>query len=223
MLEKEKRMVEGYEVIHAIPVGGGEVIFAEKPTADEPFLVCDCSWDNPFSADEYSHGIVSGDFLEAMREFTERVNTRLDTLEAERVRRDLPMETLTASDCIPKGLEMDFEGRVVVIKAECLAPEYRSADHQLALCTGGNGSRFNAIGRAVFCTDLYTGKHAKWERTDIAGVMSTDKLPGWAKEKLADLPPPEKASVTEQLRAGRALADRQEAKPKKNTKTEPEH
>ena len=222
-MDNEKRMIEGYEVKHAVQLGGGEVILAENKTAAEPFMVCDCSWDNPFGVDEYRNGIVSHDFMEVMREFTGRLNTRLEAIEAERTRRGLPQETLTAADCIPKSMETDLAGSIIVIKPDKLSAECRSADYQLALCTGGNGARYNAIGRAVFCTNLYTGKSSRWERVDVAGVISPDKLPDWARDKLAELQKPvEKASVTDQIRAGRDTAEPQATNSRKHNKSGPE-
>lgn len=217
----EKRMIEGYEVKHAVQLGGGEVILAENKAAAEPYLVCDCSWDNPFGVDEYKNGIVSDDFLEVMKEFTTRLTTRVEAVEAERIQRGLPHKPLTAADCIPKSTESHYEGHVVVIKPEKLSAECRSADFQLGLCTGGNGARFNAIGRAVFCTNLYTGKSARRERVDIAGIISPDKLPEWAKEKLDALQKPaEKASVVEAIKVGRDTS--QPKTSKKHNKSGPE-
>jgi hypothetical protein len=150
-------------------------------------MVCECRWDNPLNMNDYYNAAVTGDYLEAMREFTQRINAAVQSLESEREHRALPAQTLTAADCVPGGMDKDMKGKVVVIKPEVLTPEYRTSDHQLGVCWGGNGARPDARGSAVFIQNLYTGKQSRYERRDIAGVMDTDKLPAWAREKLAAL------------------------------------
>jgi hypothetical protein len=94
-------------------------------------------------------------------------------------------------------METDLENKLVVIKPEKLSPEYRSIDHQLAICTGGFGSKPNARGRTVFCTNLYTSKNSQWQRNDIAGTFPEERLPDWARLKLAALrEPSEKEAPT---------------------------
>jgi len=219
----KKRIIEGYEVIHAVQLGGGEVILVEDKTADEPYMVCDNSWDNPLGVDWYTNAIASADFMEIMREFTNRLTARVETIEAERAERGIPLQTLTVEDCYPKGMDTDLTGCVVVIKPEKLAPEYQSIDHQLALCTGGNGARPEARGRAVFCTNLYDGKSSRYNRIDIAGTVSAARLPDWAREKLAALQKPaEKESVIDKIRQSKTEPPQPKPKNNKRGKGGPE-
>jgi hypothetical protein len=216
-------MIEGSEETHAVRLAGGEVILAVNKDADEPFLICDCSRNNILGADIFENGIVSADYLEIMREFTKRLNGRMDSLEAERSARGIPYEILAEADCEP--FEEDITGNVAVIKASSLAPEYRNIDSQLVLVTGGNGAKPEAIGRAVFCKELYSGVSVRWERRDIAGTLPPDRLPEWAKEKLAALQKPaEKESVLEKIRQDRQGKKTNEPKPKnkKQNKSDPE-
>ena len=178
----EKRNIQGYEEMYAVRLAGGEVILAENKSAENRYMVCDCSWDNPLGAAEYSNGVGSADYLEIMKEFTRRLDARIFTLESERSQRGLPLEPLTAADCEPGGMDTGLEGRAVVISAERLAPEYRSADHQLAVVTGGFGASPNSRGRAVYCKNLFDGTDEKWVRGDIAGMVAYEKLPEWARQ-----------------------------------------
>lgn len=52
------------------------------------------------------------------------------------------------------------------------------------LCTGGFGSQPNARGRTCYCISLYDGKQTSYYRSDVLGVIETDRLPQWAKEGL---------------------------------------
>lgn len=68
---------------------------------------------------------------------------------------------------------------------ECiLRPEFRHANHQLMLCTGGFGAQANARGRTCCCISLYDGRKTSFYRTDFLGVMEEKKLPEWAQKGL---------------------------------------
>ncbi|MDR1070811.1 MAG: hypothetical protein LBL37_08540 [Gracilibacteraceae bacterium] len=144
--------------------------------------------DNPF-IEECRAVFETGDYLKAMREFTRRIGVSIDGLELDRVHRGSPLteHPLSAGDCVPGGMAADLTGKVVVIRAEVLAPEYRLRSHQMMLAMRGFGCAPNASGRAVFCTNLYSGEKARWNRSDIAGVIAEDTLPEWARDKLAVL------------------------------------
>jgi hypothetical protein len=223
-MAEEKRMIDTYEVKAALRLAGGEVIIAEDSNNKEaPYIVCDCSWDNPFGADEYRNGSASTDYLEIIREFTDRISARLDALEAERKERGLPAVVMTAADCIPGGMDTGMEGKIIIIKASSLSPEYRSAEHQLAICTGGFGAQPNARGQKVYCKELYSGKESYRNRHSIAGVAAEENLPEWAKEKLAEIrTPQEKESVIAKLREAKETKSEREPKPAKRKKQEPE-
>ena len=220
----EKRNIQGYEELYAVRLAGGEVILAVNNDAAEPYMVCDCRNDNLFRADMFDNGEVSADYLEIMREFTKRLADRTDAVAAERMERGIPFATLTAADCEPKGVDSDLDGRVIVIKVSSFAPEYRSIDSQLALCTGGFGAKPDAIGRAVYCTELYSGKAARWDRSDIAGVLPADRLPDWAHNKFVALQKPaEKESVLEQIKQAKQNKEPpNHPKTKKHDKGRPE-
>jgi hypothetical protein len=99
-------------------------------------------------------------------------------------------------------MDTDLTDKVVIIKPESLSPEYRSLSFQLSLATSGFGCKPDARGRAVYCTELYSGEQSRWDRSDILGVASDDVIPKWAKEKLAVLEckAPQKESVMKQIR-----------------------
>ena len=178
-----KRKISDYEELYAVRLGGGEVILAENPNADARYMVCDCSWDNPFGAEVYTNALGSEDYLEMMKEFTKRLAARVAVLETERETRGIPLQPLTAANCRLAG-ETDLNGRVVVIKLEKLAPEYRTIDYQWALCTGGFGASANSRGRTVYCKNLISGKTEGYTRSDIVGTISTNRLPTWARVNL---------------------------------------
>ena len=60
----------------------------------------------------------------------------------------------------------------------------RHATCQLQLCTSGSGAYPNSRGTACYCTELYSGQRARFERSDILGVIAPEDLPKWAKHYL---------------------------------------
>ena len=217
----KKRNINGYEEMYAVQLGGGEVILAENKTAEARYMVCDCSRDNPLGAEMFQNGVGSADFVEMMKEFTRRIFERVVALEIERETRGIPLQMLTADDCHPAG-RTDLAGCVVVIKPESLAPEYRSIDYQLALCTGGFGASPDSNGRAVYCQNLISGEKERYNRSDIAGTVSEDRLPDWARINLDALrQSASKESVLEKIKQDRQdkqQNEKQEPKSKKHKK-----
>jgi len=183
--QNDKRNIEGYEEKFSIQFASRYVVLAENPTAQEPYLVCNIRWDNPLGFEECYDGAVTNDYVDAMREFAKRLDTLAEALEVQLCESGLPVQTLTAADCLPGGHEVDWEGKVLIIRPEALSPEYRSAEQQLVLCTGGFGADPDASGRAVFVKELYSGKEYRYNRHEVAGLADPSKLPAWAMDKLA--------------------------------------
>jgi hypothetical protein len=181
----QKRLIDGYEEKLSIQLAGRLVIFGENPKSDVPYLVCLSKRDNPLGIEEFYNAAVTDDYLEAMRQFTNELDTLLIGLEDERAAFGTVQPTLTAADCVPKGLDDELAGKLIIIKPDVLSPEYRTADRQLKIVQGGFGARPNARGNAVFCKDLYSGKESRFERYDVLGVADLDRIPEWAKQKLA--------------------------------------
>lgn len=222
-MSDEKRMVDSYEVKTAIHIGGKEIVFAESNADDEPFMVYDCNRNNPFGIDSFDNIAISSDYLEIMTIFLNRLSEQVQRVDAERARRGITNKPLTADDCVNGSRDWNYKNQLVVIKPESLTPSARTADHQLLLATGGNGCNPEARGMAVFCTNLFTGKSARWERYDVAGIIDPAKMPAWAAEKLAALQKPaEKQSVLARLETAKKDAARDVSAPKEHKSKKPE-
>jgi len=120
-------------------------------------------------------------------EFTDRVKGQLEAVKGERNKITVPLLPFTAEQCIPNDYGMSIENKVAVICPESLRPEYLTADKQLVLVTGGFGAHANSRGRAVYTTNLYSGKESRWNREDILGVIKPEHMPDWAKERLKQI------------------------------------
>ena len=183
-MDEEKRLIQGYEVKTAIHISGKEVIFAENPAATEPYMVCNCKWDNPFSVEIFEQAVVGENYLEMMSDFLDRVSHEIQAIAKQREARGVSHVPLTVKDCIENSHRENYIGKLVVIKPENMAPAARTADSQLLLAMSGNGCNPKARGSAVFCKNLFTGKDTRWERHDVAGIIHPDHIPPWAHEKL---------------------------------------
>lgn len=188
-MSKEKpRMVEHWEVKHAVFIGGHEIVFSEdKHDKENTYLVGYCDYDNPFNVGTYSNCIGTADYLEAMSEYTQRLQKQIEMVRQERSERGASDEPLTLDACLSGGLGENIEGKLVVIRPDIMYQDRRTADYQYFLADGGNGCRAEAIGCAVFGQNLYTSKRSRWERADILGIADLEKLPGWAKQRLESL------------------------------------
>ncbi|XCH79224.1 MAG: hypothetical protein WHF31_00655 [Candidatus Dehalobacter alkaniphilus] len=187
-MDDSKRMVDTYEVKHAIHVGDKEILFlVDEKITSCPYIVCNCSWDNPLGVDQHNDAMGSADYLEMMTEFTERVRKQFEAVKAERNKITVPLQPFTLKHCIPSDYKENIENKVVIIRAECLRPEYRTADKQLVLATGGFGAHGNSRGRAVYTVNLYSGKESRWNREDILGSLKPEYMPDWAKGRLKQI------------------------------------
>lgn len=68
----------------------------------------------------------------------------------------------------------DLTGRMVVIRASALKPEYKDQDRRF-LCNGGYGCKPYLAGRAVFGIFQIDGEEARVDRGDIEGFAKDEK------------------------------------------------
>lgn len=186
-MDQEKRMAGDHTIIAGLRVGDREVVIGENPNVQkgERFMCGLGQRTDLFVL--YEDCIVSDDYLEIAELFGKRINGQVEKTRTEfsqLVQPDIDETPLTKDDCEPVSYADSILDKVIVIKAEVLRPEYQRATRQLKLCRGGFGAYGNSRGSACFCTDLLTGKESRFERRDVLGTISPDKLPQWAKDGL---------------------------------------
>ena len=81
--------------------------------------------------------------------------------------------------------QIDYTGKVVVIKPTELKDEYKTPKGQLFYAESGNGCRPNSIGTKVYGFHPDNGDKGYYRRYDIIGALRDEYLPDWAKENLA--------------------------------------
>ncbi len=185
----EKRMVAetNYAVRCAIHIGDSEVLVAEDMKEPDGMYYFVANYRNNGLIGEYSDCQVSGDYLEIMQEFTNRLTVQIEKANERNSTADFQTALITEEQCYPNDYRQSIDGKVVAIKASALRPEYRRGDVQLVLVNGGNGSHANARGSAVFCYHLNDGHHTRFERYDVLGEIKPEHMPDWAKENLSKI------------------------------------
>ncbi|MDL2234153.1 hypothetical protein LJC63_11335 [Ruminococcaceae bacterium OttesenSCG-928-L11] len=186
-VEQRRRMVgdTGYEVKHAVHVGEKEIVFAEDKGAENGMCWFVGDYTSNDLLGQYADCQVSDDYLEALGEFTGRVNTQIEAMQSEIDRSKTTCEVFTTEHCYPHDYSKSIDGKIVAIKAGILRPEYRRGEVQIVLVSGGSGARANPNGRAVFCYHLNDGKHTRFDRSDVQGEVKSEFVPKWAAEKAA--------------------------------------
>ena len=190
-----KRMAGPYEITHAIHIGDREIVLGENPadTDGVPYMCAYCEANDIIAS--YYDSVGGEDYAEIVGIFGERIKEQAEITQ-EKLRQECmdgeQSILVTEKDCTLITSEDDLNNQVVVIRADVLRPEYRSARYQLRLRTGGFGASPHSRGSACYCKDLVTGKNSRFERRDILGVMEPDELPRWALAGLAAIEQAEK-------------------------------
>lgn len=187
--EQSKRMVSdtGYEIKQAIHIGDKEIVYGENMQKENGnfYFVGNYTHNELFG--EYSHCLVGGDYLEAMQEFTSRVNGQIEAVKADFEKAAIPPDLFTADHCYPHDYKENITGKVMAVRAEVFRKEYRRGDHQLIYVTGGNGALPNPIGTKVYHKRLSDGTENYIRRHEILGEVKPECMPDWAAGKLAVL------------------------------------
>ncbi|NLB82151.1 MAG: hypothetical protein GX800_11220 [Clostridiaceae bacterium] len=183
-MDKEKRVAGDYTIIEAIHIGNKEIVIGENMQAKDGhcYMVADYTYNELF--ERYDNCMISNSYIEIAELFVQRLTQQVEQVNAEQDKMNIPFEVITSDMCYPNIYNESIEGKVVAIKANVLRPEHRHAASQIVYVTGGNGSRANARGNAVFCNYVYSGEHTRFERYDVQGVLKPEHYPKWVAEKL---------------------------------------
>ncbi len=181
----KKRMVENYEIIQGIRIGDREVVFGVDERAEMPYFCAFCSLDGIFET--YHECMVSEDYVEMTELFADRVKAQCVKVHEQQSKVAVTRGKVAEEICRPLSQCGDIVGKVMVVRAEALRPEYRSVEHQLIYVTGGNGARENSLGTACYCIILYSGERGRWERYELLGEVRTECMPEWAEKRLNEI------------------------------------
>lgn len=186
METKEKRMADSCEIESAFYMNGKEIVFGVDEKAELQYMVGFCSRDPVFGIEHYHNCIATNNYAEAMQEFGQRIKDEAEKAMALQQERGV-FETLTADDCIPESRDGSFEGELIVIRPDILQRDKQTADYQLCRATGGFGCWAGAGGRAVYARTIYDNREMRYDRNDVLGIIKPERVPAWAKERIAQM------------------------------------
>lgn len=187
--ETEKRMAGNYEITHSLRIGDREVVFGTDPASENPYFcaLCHKRFEIIQVREIYERCAVSDSYIEAAEQFAAYVQEQCQKVRAEWDKVTVPRICITEEMCFPRDNGRDITGRVAAVRPSVLWPEYRSADQQLFLVTGGAGAAANSRGTSCFGVNLYTGENVCWRRHEVLGEVRPECLPEWAQERAAGI------------------------------------
>lgn len=200
----EKRMAGDYEITQTVHIGDREIVIGKNEAATDglPYMVA--YYESNAILGRYYDAIGSDDFLEIMELYGQRILEQAQKTRAELSTpkiQGIDNAPITAESCTPVSYDDDLHGKVIVIKPEVLRPEYRRATSQVKLCTGGFGASPHSRGTAVYCTEIYSGRQARFERQDILGILEPDAQPKWVRHYLSVLQQTQKQKLASEKEA----------------------
>jgi len=197
--------LDSYTELNRTEINNRLILLAENPKAEHRYAVIEYLLDSPLAPMDCQYYGVTGDFIEAIDEYTKIVRYNIRCIASERenrkVMQGIEPVSLTIADCLEGGLNENLVDKLIIIKTTALAPEFNTAEYQLKICTGGFGADPKSSGTTVFCTDLLSGKNSPFKRQDVLGVADIEKLPEWVKVKmnLKEVKPVKKSTLQEKL------------------------
>lgn len=183
-MENEKRYVGGYEVINSVHIGDKELLLGENMKDSEGKLYMTCYAEQNFIAEVYTEATVSDNFLEIAEVFADRLKEQVtNTLDAQD-KICKARKIITADMCNTDIFNENLIGKILVVNASELRPEYRTDINQIFICENGNGANPNGHGSSLYGDHLAMGKRAMFYRCDILGELKPEYYPEWLHNKI---------------------------------------
>ena len=182
----EKRMADNYEIESAFYINGREIVFGTDEKAELKYMVGFCTVNPVFGFEQYHNCIGTNSYAEAMQEYAERIHLEAALSMEQQEKRGIHV-TFTEDECIPGSRHENYEGQLIVIRADILQRDRRTADYQLCRATGGNGCNPNSHGQSVYAVNIYDGRDMRYDRSDVLGIIKPEHIPDWAKERLQQM------------------------------------
>ena len=190
-MENDKKIISlddtEYELLKEDIVGGNNFYMAAM-VGDNRLSYITGTIDKTLAAagrEYYSIDGKSDDYMEVAEYYYGTLMRELQQVR-ESEPRDIPIIVLSSSDCNSIHDYTTLIGKLVVLNADVLYPEFQNSTHQLYFAKGGFGCNPEGTGNAIFAENLYTGESCRIERYEVIGVIKQDKLPQWAKDKLEE-------------------------------------
>ncbi len=195
MNEENKEMFGDYTVIQSLQIGNRSLLICYNPDGKDGEYLC-CFKEHSPAGTQYTKPVFHDDYLEVATVFSERLHEHLREVSQTRTARNLPRELLGNEHCLAGSATRKLTGKLVVLRPDALAPEYRAADYQLGYVTK-EYSFTNEVGRTAYVVkmrttnvvefhELYSDKKRMLERGSVLGIADSSKLPTWTRQKISE-------------------------------------
>lgn len=179
------RTVGGYEIRNAVNIGDKELLLGVNMNDAEGKFYMTCYAERNFIIETYHQAIVSDSFLEVANIFADRlkeqIENTIDTQDKICKDRKLIIPEMCKTDIFGENLV----GKILVVSADALRPEYRTDINQVIFCKGGNGASPDGHGMSIYADYLATGIKTQFDRCDILGELKPEHYPEWAEKRIA--------------------------------------
>jgi len=136
----------------------------------------------------YSDAILTDNYPEALKLYTDDIKAEAAILEAEQGRLgDAGDKCFFREEVCPVYPGDSIVGKVVTIDEKYLSPGYKDRAHQLFYVTGGFGAEANSRGNACYCYNLFSGESDRIERYQVSGYLEENELPDFAGKGLKSI------------------------------------
>lgn len=182
---RSPRIVGGYEIKNSVFIGEKELLLGVNMNDSEGKFYMTCYAERNFILEVYKDAIVSDNFLEIADIFSDRLKTQVrNTIDAQdKICKDRKM--ITSEMCKTNIFSENLIGKILVVNAEALRPEYRTDINQIIFCKGGNGANPDGHGMSIYADYLATGIKTQFDRSDILGELKPEHYPEWAEKRIA--------------------------------------
>lgn len=183
MNDKVERKVGEYEVINSFHIGDTELLLCENMHDENDLYYMTCKAERNELFERYYDVLASDDYVEIASIYADRLKNQVEKTKEELDNASYPYSIITDDMCKQEYNE-SWVGKIVVVNPNVLRAEYRTASHQIMLCTGGNGANPRGLGTSVFGKHFSDGGETKFYRSDIMGVLKEEYYPEWLQEAL---------------------------------------
>lgn len=182
-MDKEKRIVGGYEITQSFKYGGTEILLGEN--LKEPngnYYMCCFAERNPFY-ERYIDAVACDDYTKMTEFYGLRLLKQVELVKAKNKSFDFDTSFITPEMC--DSIDgRDLENEVIVLKPTSLKAEYRLSPYQILYCKGGNGARHDGRGQAVFADEVFSKENVRYERCDVMGILKEECYPEWVQQRI---------------------------------------
>lgn len=173
-----------YEIENEMNILGTHYFTAYDKKSELPFMVGNKRRNDILV--QYDNLLVFDDYVVALEEWNKRISDGIEKIKQEQARFG-DLSVLRKDDVELIKPETSIKNKVVVIRPDCLIHESQYSQKQLYFVESGFGVEGNSRGRSVFCRSISDDSRVRFDRKDVLGVIRSDKIPDWAKEKINEI------------------------------------